>query len=233
MKKEKFRRNISVKKIIFIFLRGSIILGSGYGVLDQIGIFRGIFNGQQLMYYTILSNSLVSIFYILLSISHIKQKKRTNHKALLDINKNVKGAFTMMILVTGIIYHIILVPTLSDTSQYGLYTFSNFLVHTYVPGAVFLDWVLFTPIKTVKKLEPFKWLIIPLSYWILSIMYASLKIPFFQTESYYAYFFIDNNALGWPKTLMNIFILSIFFLVIGYFLIIVKVIEYWINEFKT
>lgn len=212
-----------MKKIFLLGLKISIALGASYGALDQMGVFDGRFNGQQLLYYTILSNVIIAISYCTLLVQIIFKNIKQTQRLIIEFNANVMGALTMMILATGIIYHTILVPYLADLSQYGDHIFSNFLVHTYVPLAVGIDWF-FIKLSN-KKMTPIKWLFIPLTYWVGAIFYASFNIPLFKTGSNYAYFFIDANKLGWGKVLLNVLFLSIFFLILGYCVKGIKLLE--------
>lgn len=213
----------TMKKIFLIGLKISIALGASYGALDQMGVFDGRFNGQQLLYYTILSNVVIAVAYCTLFTRMILKNTKKKQRINVEFKANVMGALTMMILATGIIYHAILVPNLADLSQYGEHAFSNFLVHTYVPVAVGIDW-LFIKLSN-KEMNPINWLIIPLSYWGLAVFYASFNIPLFKTGSNYAYFFIDVNKLGWSKVLLNVLLLSIFFLFLGYCVKGIKILE--------
>lgn len=191
---------------------------AGYGILEQLGIFNNTFNGQQLIYYTILSNLIIFIAYVFLN---FKTLKNTLSSSLLDnvnFKADLRGSLTLMIVTTGIIYHVLLSPYVADLSQYGQYAFSNFLVHTYVPIAVFIDWIFGEEIQDLSSLHPMRWLVVPLGYWGLSILYASFKIPILRTGHYYAYFFIDSNRLGWGQTLWNVFFLMCFFILLSYFL---------------
>lgn len=218
MKKIKeFVKKKALQQIVYL----SIILASSYGVLDLIGICNGTFNGQQLAYYTILSNTIICCFYIF-SFFYNARREEEQKIIVTPFFLNIKGALTLMILVTGLIYHVLLVPNLAATFPDGLNPFSNFLVHTFVPALVLSDWLLFVRVDNIKILFPVRWLSIPLGYWIFSILYSSFRIPFYGTGSFYAYFFIDSNLLGWPKVFLNVLELSAFFLILGYILKFVK-----------
>lgn len=199
-----------MKKIFHI----SIIGSSGYGASVQLGLWNGTFTGQQLLYYTILSNLLIFGYYSYLLIKGVTKGAKYNN--------NIHAAFTLMIIITGLIYHLILVPQLQEINPYGIDPLANTLVHTYTPLAVFIDWVCFVIIKDTQKLTPLYWLSIPLSYWLLSLIYASFKIPFSLTGNYYAYSFIDINLLGLKTVILNIILCFFVFLLLGYFLKLIK-----------
>lgn len=197
-------------------LHFTIILSAGYGLFILLGISKGHFTGQQLLYYTILSNLLIFAYYLVLSIHDLlKPSKETRLP-------NLQGAFTLMISITGLVYHFLLAPQIGTENPYGIDPLANTLVHSYVPLAVIIDWIFFVSIPNPKRLKPLYWLNIPLGYWLIAIIYASFKIPFALTGKYYAYFFIDINQLGFTRVLLNILLLSTFFLVLGYLLRFIK-----------
>lgn len=205
-------------------LQYTIIIAAGYGSISQLGILNGTFTGQQLLYYTILSNVIICIAYI----ARYFSRNIDVHNVLLY--DNLQGALTLMILITGLVYHFVLVPEQTGLTSFGVDQFSNFLVHTFVPFAVFIDWVFFVKINDLKILKPIYWLIPPLAYWILSLIYSTFKIPFIMTGKYYAYFFIDINYLGLNQVLINLLVCVIIFLLFAYLL---KAIKYVSNYYLS
>lgn len=202
----------------------TIIACAGYGASVQSGFWNGTFSGQQLFYYTILSNLIIFGYYLYLFIVDNFSLPRKS-------NPNIQGALTLMIVITGIVYHTLLAPQFQGVSPYGIDPLANFLIHTYVPLAVLIDWIIFVSIKNPKKLKPIYWLTIPLGYWILSMIYASFKIPFVLTGDYYAYYFIDLNHLGFWRVFLNIILLSLVFLLLGYTLKFLKKVQNKYNFF--
>lgn len=197
-------------------LRIAIAGSACFGSLDQMGIFDGRFNGQQLLYYTILSNFIIALSYGFLLYCTALKSRIKGSLVLCQIPANLRGALTAMIVVTGLVYHIILVPNVANLNQYGLYTLSNFLVHTFVPLGVFMDWMCGGPLEKNYRIKPFTWLVIPMGYYLLSVVYASFNVPLFKTGSTYAYFFIDASKIGWESTILNVLLFAFFFLVLSY-----------------
>lgn len=199
-------------------LHFTIILSAGYGLFIQLGLNKGNFTGQQLLYFTILSNLLIFAYYLFLCINDFLTPSKETRCP------NLQGALTLMISITGLIYNFLLAPQLGTVNPYGVDPLANTLVHTYVPLGVLIDWIYFVSIPNPKCLTPLYWLNIPLGYWLIALIYASFKIPFALTGKYYAYFFMDIDQLGFARVLLNIFLLSLFFLVLGSLL---KVIKQW------
>lgn len=203
-----------MKKVLYL----AIVAGSMYGATVQSGFWNHTFTGQQLFYYTILSNFIIGFYYFYILIQDIKNHITHDNRVL---SANVRGAFTLMIIITGIIYHLLLAPHLSDINHFGLDAGANFLIHTAVPLLVFIDWIFFFQIKNPDKLTPIYWLSVPFAYLIIAVSYSTLKVPFITTGTYFAYNFIDFNR-GLGETTLNIFLLSLFFLGLGYALKLIK-----------
>lgn len=83
---------------------------------------------------------------------------------------------------------------------------------------VILDWLLFDPKPTYGPADPLKWLGIPLAYFIFAVLRAQLGGELRGVNSRYPYFFIDVDALGIGPVLLNVLLLSVGFLCIGYVL---------------
>lgn len=64
------------------------------------------------------------------------------------------GALTLIIVITGLIYIFVLVPSISSTSEYAVNGLSDVLVHTYTPLIVFIDWLLFANTKDLREIKP-------------------------------------------------------------------------------
>lgn len=194
-----------------------------FGLLSHVGVFRGAINLSLFVYYTIQSNALVLLLFSYLSI-----------RTLIDLIKNgktgnstyiprVKGAITLAIVVTFIVFWVLLAPsmfTMAD-NQYNLLGLDNNLVHTIVPILAVLDWVLFDKKGYFQKKDPLYWTSIPLVYFLFAIIRAQIGGPLYN-GSYYPYFFIDFDALGGVVFLYVIGIYA-FFLGLGYFI-------YWIDQ---
>ncbi|AMP20227.1 hypothetical protein AZF37_02700 [endosymbiont 'TC1' of Trimyema compressum] len=102
-----------------------------------------------------------------------------------------------MITITFLIYHFVLVPTLFTMStDYVVYSAKGIIAHYYVQIMVILDWFLFDKRNIYKWHDPFRWLIIPFSYFVFTVIRAYTGGPITPSGSYYPYFFIDVNLLG-------------------------------------
>ena len=105
----------------------------------------------------------------------------------------------VMITVTGVVYHVALAQILDLD---GIHQLGNQLVHTVVPLLAVIGWLIFGPrgqtsrrIACLSALYPFCWLIFTLARGAVI--------------SWYPYPFIDVTQLGYGKTILNCFWVSL------------------------
>lgn len=205
--------------IIKNLFRGALVVGCGIGIALLLGLFNGEFNTMQLIFYTVQSNLVIFLAYGFLLIKSLLASYQKKEVVAEDFSSNIMGALTLMIVVTGAIYNFVLAPTIPDTAAYSVNTLSNFLVHTYTPLMVLADWLIFVDNRRLKEARPYTWVVIPLIYWVYSIIRAQVGGPIFGDVGYYPYFFIDADLYGWPRVFLNVLILLVVFLVLGYLMV--------------
>ncbi|MBO1307647.1 Pr6Pr family membrane protein [Enterococcus sp. 669A] len=216
---------ITIKNIFRLVL----VIGCGWGIALLLGLFEGRFEVGQLVFYTVLSNLLIFFAYLFLVIKSLIDSVSLKRAWSADFSPNVMGALTLMIVITGLIYNFVLVPTIPDTAEYAVNNLSDILVHTFTPIMVFVDWVLFANTSDTKKIKPWTWAILPLIYWLFTIIRAQIGGPIMGFGSYYPYFFIDADQLGWGRVILNVLILVVVFILFGY---LMKLIAWVTNGFK-
>lgn len=193
------------KKISLIY-RAFLVLIGLYGL--YLNFFNGYSNiGEMLHYYTILSNILVIGFFIFLIINYKKNKDYPH----------LKGAVTMAITVTFLIFHFILNPAMFDMigTGYNPLNPSNLIVHYIVPIMAILDWLLFDIKGRYTKTDPLLWLSIPFIYFIVMTINGLLGYTF-TGGSHYPYFFMDWDKLGAVKVLEYVLLIIVAFTILGY-----------------
>lgn len=203
---------MSVTKNQYSLIFKIIIIGvSFWGLLLNSG-YPETFTPQMFLYYTILSNALCFCYFLLALSKQVYGYVTYNTKPL---NMRVKGAVTLAITVTMTIYWLVLVPAGFVMGE-GSTMWANLIVHLIVPVLVILDWLLFDKKGEVTKLDPLWWLIIPLCYYCFTVIGYFLNVTYID-GSHYPYFFIDSELLGWGTVGINIIVLVIAFLIMGYF----------------
>ncbi|WP_426039567.1 Pr6Pr family membrane protein [Brevundimonas sp. DC300-4] len=120
-------------------------------------------------------------------------------------SEGVRAAVAMYIAVVGLTYHTLLDATWNPQ---GLLVYVNQVLHTVMPIAFVLDWLLFVPKGRLRWIDPVKWLAYPLLYGLWTVIHG-------QLIGWYPYWFIDIGALGWERAGVNFAALLAFFLVLG------------------
>lgn len=119
--------------------------------------------------------------------------------------EGVRAAVAMYIAVVGIVYHALLAATWNPQ---GALAVVNQVLHTVMPIAFVLDWLLFVPKGRLRWIDPVKWLAYPLLYGLWTAIHG-------QIVGWYPYWFIDIDALCWGPALINFGALLALFLVLG------------------
>jgi hypothetical protein len=138
-------------------------------------------------FFTILTNSLVAIYFTLAA-SKIKGDFPTTN----DKGGNLT-AITVYITIVGLVYQIILRNTWQPT---GLQMIVDELLHTVIPIMVIIYWYLFENKSLTRYSQILKWLAYPLVYLTYILIRGKLS-------DFYPYHFVDAGNLGLSKVLMN------------------------------
>ena len=202
------------KDNLVFYSRMCLFLAAFTGVYLEITKHGGF---GMLLYYTVLSNLLVTIFtgYLLWKMRHDKNWQSTRIFRL-------KGGVTMSIMITCVIYHFMLAPIATD-----FYRLENFLCHYIVPLWFLADTLLFDKSRQYKWFDPILWTGLPLLYMsfaILNGLVLKMNIPNAK-ENPFPYFFLNANKYGWAFVFRWAFIIFIAYLVSGYIFYLIKSIK--------
>ena len=199
-----------------IIYRSSIVLFELCGIGIGMDFTKGWSFFQPLVYFTYQSSVLVLIYFIINIIYTIKHIKNHGYQGAIVVLPKVKGAMTMSITITFLVYHFLLSATVFAMAEpYEGYFLSNILLHYIAPIMVIIDFMIFDKKGIYTKKDPLKWLLIPCAYFIFSIIRAYIGKPF-SNGSRYPYFFIDIDKYGLGTVLINTTFLAVGFLIIGY-----------------
>lgn len=153
------------------------------------------------------------IFYIVYIIKILLNFNKENHYYY----HNFKGATTLCITVTCLVYNFILRPFMTDMDGVmKLNSIGNYIVHLILPLMVILDYLFFDKKGLVTKREPFIWIILPFIYWIFICVRASIGKTFIYTDSKYPYFFLDIDTFGLPQVILNVMLAIILIIILGF-----------------
>lgn len=207
------KKRIQTEKLIFASRLGLFLAGL-LGLSLQL-IKNGGFN--MLLYYTILSNILVTAFVGYLVYLMWKKERLYQTNSFL----RAKMGVTMAILITFVIYHAMLRPYVFPEQFWRL---ENFLCHYIVPLWFLLDGLLIDGRIAFYKLDPFRWTLAPLAYSAFALFNGTVTkfaVPG-SPDSPYPYFFLNLDKNGWAGVLLSSLFLSGFYILGGYGLIALK-----------
>jgi hypothetical protein len=135
----------------------------------------------------------------------------------------IKGAFTMMITVTMIIYHVLLAG-----GKFPLYTGGDFmfwlsliLLHYISPLMVILDWLLLSPKRAFRLYDPLIWTAIPFAYVIAMLIRAEIGGIITGIGSRFPYFFLDIDLIGWMVMSGYVAVITFGFILVGYAMVLI------------
>ena len=200
-------------KFIF-YSRVFLFLAAFTGVYLEI-TKRGGFG--MLLYYTVLSNLLVTLFTAYLLYVMRRSGENWQSQRLLRL----KGGVTMSIMITCVIYHFMLAPIATD-----FYRLENFLCHYIVPLWFLADTLLFDKQGQYKIWDPVLWTILPLVYMLFALFNGLvLKLPVPNSKvSPFPYFFLDV-AKGWDVVIKWCLIIFVAYMVAGFIFYLIKQIK--------
>lgn len=167
-----------------------------------------------LMYYTVQSNLLVSIFAVYMLCAMRKDIDLQNHKFL-----RIKAAVTMSIMITCVVYHFMLAPLAKD-----FWRVENMLCHYIVPLYFLLDTLIVDRQRQYKWFDPIWWTTLPVFYMIFGLINGFfIKIPIPDAkDSPFAYFFLNVPKYGWPYVLTYAGTIFVAYLLCGFLLVAIK-----------
>ena len=200
-------------KFIF-YSRVLLFLAAFTGVYLEI-TKRGGFG--MLLYYTVLSNLLVTLFTAYLIYVMRRSGENWQSQRLLRL----KGGVTMSIMITCVIYHFMLAPIATD-----FYRLENFLCHYIVPLWFLADTLLFDKQGQYKIWDPVLWTILPLVYMLFALfngLVLKLNIPN-SKDNPFPYFFLNVNK-GWDVVIKWCLIIFAAYMVAGFIFYLIKQIK--------
>lgn len=161
-----------------------------------------------LSYFTIQSNILLALVFTLAA--------RRAWTARRPLPSALTGATLLYITITGLVYHLLLTGASTPFSMTGGTTpptgwqwISNQILHTAVPVAALLDWLLLTTPGRLHLRQAPTWLLYPLAYLAFSLGRGELIMP--GTPGRYLYPFLDVGRHSYKSVLGNALLLGLAF----------------------
>jgi hypothetical protein len=111
----------------------------------------------------------------------------------------IKGAGTLCILLTFVVYHFVLRSQFFSMGIETRMTLSNLLVHYITPLMVFADYLIFDAKGRYRWADPFWWVLIPVFYAVYTFIYIGLGGTYrldVLVKTDFPYFFFDYVTFG-------------------------------------
>ena len=192
----------------------ALVLVAAWGIFLNSGIPDGRLNASTFLYYTIQSNVFVLAYFAYAAGKCAREIRFSGAVGTVNYSPAVKGAVTMGILVTLLMYWFVLVGANFSMVPNGSEA-SNLTVHLVVPLMAVADWLLFDRKGSIRPFDPVRWLALPLYYLVFALVAAPLGATY-RGGSSYPYFFIDPNLIGWSGVAVNVVLVGAAFLALGY-----------------
>ncbi len=186
-------------RILFAAVGGATLI-TRYGLMLEDGT-RSVLGSTVVFFsfFTVLTNVLVALAFTAPALWPDSRLGRWS------ASEGVRAAIAMYITVVAVIYHLFLAATWDPQ---GLIKVVDIGLHTVMPVAFLLDWLLFVPKGRLRWIDPVKWLAYPLLYGALTVLHGLVV-------GWYPYWFIDIGRLGWGPALTNFAALLGVFLILG------------------
>jgi hypothetical protein len=139
----------------------------------------------------------------------------------------LKGAVTLYITITCLVYNLILAKAPSTTPDLMVVPViggaaGSDLLHILTPFMVVLDWLLFDAHGPLRWRDALIWISYPLAYLAFALIRGLLvKGPFLYPYLHYPYSFLDVDHLGYGGVLKNALIYGVAFWLLGLVFVVI------------
>ena len=205
---------------INLIFRITYLLVCGFGIIRHFSLHDDIKNINMLSYFTIQSN-IVCFIVMLCSIGHsFISIRRKEYRSYARIHLFLKGLALLMVTITFLTYNLVLTRAGFSMATEDMMELAvgDRIVHFVVPALTWIEFLLFQPKGSFKAVDPFRWLLAPVIYFI----FIMIKARYVSPDTYgtgikqYPYFFMDVETYGPWYVIKYAFIFALVTLVIGY-----------------
>ena len=196
------------------------------GFLTMMGVFSGNMNLGALMFYTLQSNILIIVLFVMLNVRTFIGLREDKAAGVSPSDwAGYFARFEMVcainIMLTFLVYWVLLAPMLfTMVSDFPMWTYANLTVHGITPLLCLIDYILFTQRGHLKYRDVYYVCIFPFAYLFGTSIAGLLGYVFFISSDdglpiRFPYFFYDFDRIG-LLSLAYISALFIFILIIGH-----------------
>lgn len=128
----------------------------------------------------------------------------------MDANSLFRGAVTLYMTITGLVYAVLLAPIEADVGLIDPWV--NYVLHSLGPAALLIDWLLFPPEERLPRSSLWIWLAFPALYLTVTLIRGPIA-------DWYPYPFLDPRGDGgYPSVAVYTVGVLLVFLGVGTFL---------------
>lgn len=194
-------------KLSYLF-KGFIALAAIIGILFQCEVGTPQFSLASFRMFTTLSNLAVALFFISYLVIYSSKKNITKKEK--TIINYFKFLISMSITLTGLVAHFMLRDMFTNMDMQAKIGLT--LLHYVVPISTVLDWLIFDEKGNTDSKMPLFATSFPIIYVVISMITAQ----FMTGDNRYPYPFLNIDMLGVTAVCINIILLAIAFLTVGY-----------------
>jgi len=177
-----------------VVLHGTILIMSRQTGSFDVGAFRA---------YTVLSNYLVVIGFILMLVLYNSKSK---------IRSYISVSVLVSISVTGLVYNLVLVPVMPEAEMVFSY-YSNFVTHLFSMLLALFNYFFFEKKGTLTFKHILAGMVFAIVYWIVFVSIG-------EKINYFPYFFMNHTEIGWGMTFIWFGIIIAVIAVLGFMLVL-------------
>lgn len=204
-------------RILSLLLCFILIVAAATGLWHGLKMPGGGCDWTKFVYFTFLSNFLCLLYFIAAAAYIARCIKSDGIRGDAALCPYLKGSLVIVVSITLLIYWLVLAPRINNP-RYNPWALGNLLLHYITPIMVIGDWLLFDRKNVYKAYAPFLWLSVPLLYLLFILVRAHFYGTIGTTGSRYPYFFINIDKIGLKSFGINVFLLMLLFLGMGYVL---------------
>lgn len=159
-------------------------------------------------YFTNLSNILGVVVFLIGGLALLRGSGRPNDY--------LRGAACLYLMVTGAVYWALLANTVTPV----VIPWTNAVVHSVMPAAVIMDWLIAPPARHLLRSRALYWLVFPLAY----LAYSLIRGPIAQ---WYPYPFLDPRTRGYAHVAIMSVVVTLVFLL---FTVLIVAVGNWLRR---
>ena len=189
-----------MKRIAFTVARLAVAILSVVAILSMIikaWDVPGFSLANVLSYFTVQSNVIAGAVLLLAVVASYKGRRPWTDR--------VRGAGTLYIVITGVIYHLLL----RDADVGTATDWINMALHTVAPLYLFMDWLIDPPKQRISFRRSLVWLGYPLLYTAYTLVRGELA------GGWYPYPFIDVAQYGYAQVAANSLVMLAGFVILA------------------